>query len=85
MMIYFYRFIFDPSYLQQNSTLNLVSDCKLFGCIGAVNIGLYNGLLNVTACKFNAPAYVSFPHFYLADPAIMDAFHPDSGAFKILL
>ena len=26
---------------------------------------LPNGLLNVSSCKFNAAAYVSFPHFYL--------------------
>jgi len=45
---------------------------------GAVDLGLYNGLLNVTACKFNAPAFVSFPHFYLADPALREAFDNSS-------
>ena len=39
---------------------------------------LPNGLLNVSACKYDSPAYVSFPHFYLADPALLDQFHPDS-------
>jgi len=46
---------------------------------GALNMGLVNGLLNVSSCKFNAPAYVSFPHFYMADPMLLDMFHPDSG------
>lgn len=45
---------------------------------GELNMTLPNGLLNVTACKFNSPAYVSLPHFYLADPALLDQFHPDS-------
>ena len=40
---------------------------------------LPNGLLNVSSCKFNSPSYVSFPHFYLADPALLDQFHPDSS------
>ena len=39
---------------------------------------LPNGLLNVSACKYDSPAYVSFPHFYLADPALLDQFHNDS-------
>jgi len=39
---------------------------------------LPDGLLNVSSCKFNAPSYVSLPHFYQADPALLDQFHPDS-------
>lgn len=27
-----------------------------------------SGLMNVSACRFGAPAFVSFPHFYAADP-----------------
>ena len=44
---------------------------------------LPNGLLNVTSCKYNAPyaAYVSFPHFYKADPELLNQFHPDSDLF----
>ena len=49
---------------------------------GAVNHFLPNGLLNTTTCstaKFGAfPTYVSQPHFYLADPSLLDQFHPDS-------
>ena len=41
-------------------------------------MNLPNGLLNVSACKYNSPAYVSLPHFYLADAALLDQFHPDS-------
>ena len=39
---------------------------------------LINGLLNVSACKFQAPAYVSYPHFYLADPILLDQFEEGS-------
>jgi hypothetical protein len=46
---------------------------------GTLNIDLVNGLLNVSSCKFNAPAYVSFPHFYNADEMLLSQFHPDSG------
>ncbi len=31
---------------------------------------LPNGMLDVSTCKFEAPAYVSFPHFYKTDPEI---------------
>ena len=47
----------------------------------AVNMYLPNGLLNVTACtysKYAAPTYVSHPHFYLADPVLLNQFHPES-------
>jgi hypothetical protein len=49
---------------------------------GAVNMRLVNGLLNVSSCKFNSPAYVSFPHFYMADELLLDQFHPDSGEVR---
>ena len=35
---------------------------------------LINGLLNVSACKFQAPAYVSMPHFYMGDPLLINQF-----------
>lgn len=28
-----------------------------------------SGTLNISTCKFGAPAFVSMPHFYLADPS----------------
>ena len=41
---------------------------------------LINGLLNVSACKFQAPAYVSYPHFYLADNNLIEQF--EDGSLK---
>lgn len=32
-----------------------------------------SGLLDVSECKFNAPAYVGLPHFHLADPSYAEA------------
>ena len=42
------------------------------------NLHLPNGLLNVSSCKYDSAAYVSLPHFHLADPALLDQFHPES-------
>ena len=33
---------------------------------------LLPGVFNASSCKFGAPAMVSFPHFYLADPSYRD-------------
>lgn len=30
------------------------------------------GLINVTACRYGAPVFVSLPHFYKADPLFLD-------------
>lgn len=30
-----------------------------------------SGALNISSCKFDAPAFVSMPHFYLADPSYL--------------
>ncbi|XP_057325256.1 protein croquemort-like isoform X2 [Microplitis mediator] len=32
-----------------------------------------SGALNVSSCKFGAPAFISLPHFYLADPSYLNA------------
>lgn len=32
-----------------------------------------SGTLNISSCKFGAPAFVSMPHFYLADPSYVEA------------
>jgi scavenger receptor class B protein 1 len=32
-----------------------------------------SGVRNVSECKFGAPAFISYPHFYLADPYYRDA------------
>lgn len=39
-----------------------------------------SGLMNVSACRFGAPVFISFPHFYAADPYYLDfvdGMHPD--------
>ncbi|KAJ8971442.1 hypothetical protein NQ314_000698 [Rhamnusium bicolor] len=40
-------------------------DMKCFIPEGVVQ---FSGVRNVSLCKFGAPAFVSYPHFYLADP-----------------
>ena len=42
------------------------------------NMHLPNGLLNVSKCKYDSSAYVSFPHFYMADPILLEQFHEES-------
>lgn len=40
------------------------------------------GLQNIAPCQYGIPAYLSFPHFYQADPALLDAVEglkPDEG------
>jgi hypothetical protein len=32
-----------------------------------------SGTLNISSCKFGAPAFISMPHFYLADPSYRNA------------
>ncbi|NXO03251.1 SCRB1 protein, partial [Rhinopomastus cyanomelas] len=34
---------------------------------------LQSGIQNVSTCRFNAPMFISHPHFYNADPALVDA------------
>ncbi|KAJ9593010.1 hypothetical protein L9F63_015329, partial [Diploptera punctata] len=31
------------------------------------------GLQNISPCQYGAPAYISFPHFYKADPKLLDS------------
>ncbi|GLV39925.1 scavenger receptor acting in neural tissue and majority of rhodopsin is absent [Carabus blaptoides fortunei] len=33
-----------------------------------------SGMLNISACKYGSPAFISFPHFYIADPYYVDHF-----------
>lgn len=35
---------------------------------------LKSGVYNVSDCRFGAPAFISYPHFYLGDPSYVDAF-----------
>ena len=48
------------------------------------------GVANVSSCRYGAPAFVSFPHFHLADPAYRAAVagmrpSADQHAFYIAL
>ncbi|KAG5318132.1 CRQ protein, partial [Pseudoatta argentina] len=39
-----------------------------------------SGLMNVTACRFGAPGFISLPHFYKGDPMLVDqieGLHPN--------
>lgn len=31
--------------------------------------GIPSGAMNISSCKWDAPAFISLPHFYLADPS----------------
>lgn len=44
-------------------------------CTGAEHMcpDLMPGVLNVSDCRYGAPAFVSFPHFFLADPSYRTA------------
>ncbi|KAK3923344.1 Protein peste [Frankliniella fusca] len=46
-----------------NGALDAANECF---CDGECVAG---GVANVSACRYGAPAFVSFPHFHLADPA----------------
>lgn len=41
-------------------------------------IKLYTGLMNVSACKWDTPAYVSYPHFLHGEQALLDQFEVGS-------
>jgi len=57
--------------LEENMCFNPFPDDKM---------PLYAGLMNVSACKWNAPAYVSYPHFLHGDQALFDQF--DEGSLN---
>ncbi|XP_012221214.1 protein croquemort-like isoform X3 [Linepithema humile] len=47
-----------------------------------------SGLLDISYCKYGAPAFVSMPHFYLADPSYRNAISgmaPDKEKHQLLL
>ncbi|KAI5744521.1 hypothetical protein M8J76_003017 [Diaphorina citri] len=56
-----YRFV-GSEYIVDNGTLDPSNECFCNGeCVPS-------GVINVTSCRFGAPAFVSYPHFYKADP-----------------
>ncbi|XP_077284882.1 protein peste-like [Arctopsyche grandis] len=47
-----------------------------------------SGTLNVSTCRYGSPAFISFPHFYLADPYYLDAIEglsPDEDKHKFYI
>lgn len=50
-------------------------------CTSDVCPDLLPGAVNVSECKFGAPAFISYPHFHLADPSYrtdIDGLRPDA-------
>lgn len=67
-----------------NGQLDAGNECY---CDGECVAG---GVANVSSCRYGAPAFVSFPHFHLADPAYRTAvggMHPsaDNHSFYIAM
>ncbi|XP_037016778.2 scavenger receptor class B member 1 isoform X1 [Artibeus jamaicensis] len=49
---------------------------------------LQSGVQNVSTCRFNAPLFLSHPHFYNADPVLADAvlgLHPNEKEHSLFL
>ncbi|XP_055003606.1 scavenger receptor class B member 1 isoform X1 [Sorex araneus] len=47
-----------------------------------------SGIQNVSACRFSAPLFLSHPHFYNADPVLVDAvqgLHPNAKEHSLFL
>ncbi|EGI68636.1 PREDICTED: protein croquemort-like isoform X1 [Acromyrmex echinatior] len=47
-----------------------------------------SGTLNISSCKFGAPAFVSMPHFYLADPSYTEnitGMSPDKQKHELVI
>lgn len=47
-----------------------------------------SGALNISSCKFGAPAFVSMPHFYLADPSYtkdISGMSPDKNKHELFI
>ena len=41
-------------------------------------VQFYSGLMNVSTCKYDSPAYVSYPHFLHGSPQLVDQFQTGS-------
>ncbi|XP_075033057.1 scavenger receptor class B member 1 isoform X1 [Mixophyes fleayi] len=69
-----------PNYLFANGTDYPPND-GFCPCIAS-------GVMNVSACRFNAPVFLSFPHFYNADPGFaeaVDGLHPSEKLHSLFL
>jgi len=57
------------------------------GCFNGARI-FPSGVRDVSKCKFGAPAFVSFPHFYLADPiyrTYIDGMNPNASKHQFVM
>ncbi|XP_073972729.1 protein peste-like isoform X2 [Rhodnius prolixus] len=69
-------------YTFDNGTLDPSNECF---CNGACSPA---GVLNVTSCRYGAPGFVSFPHFYLADKFYLDqveGMRPDAAKHTLFI
>ncbi|KFQ25796.1 Scavenger receptor class B member 1, partial [Mesitornis unicolor] len=49
---------------------------------------MQSGIQNISSCRLNAPMFISHPHFYNADPALVDAvegLHPSKDEHELFL
>ena len=60
-----FEYILDDLFISNSS---LVPENYCFNPYPAEETYLPQGQVNVSSCKFDAPAYVSFPHFLGVDP-----------------
>ncbi|VVC45242.1 Hypothetical protein CINCED_3A005523 [Cinara cedri] len=60
-------------YLFKNGTLNNGEDNPENQCFCRNNKCLKSGLIDVTDCYYGFPIALSYPHFYQADPSIIDS------------
>ncbi|XP_048199086.1 scavenger receptor class B member 1 isoform X1 [Perognathus longimembris pacificus] len=84
----------EPGVFQGIPTYRFVAPKTLFanGSVYPPNEGfcpcLESGILNVSTCRFNAPLFLSHPHFYNADPVLAEAvlgLHPDPQEHSLFL
>lgn len=55
-------------------------------CTGASCPDLLKGVHNMSDCRFGAPVFASFPHFYLADSAYvraLEGMNPDQSKHEV--
>lgn len=67
-------FVADPTTLRpeyEDEDPDVVNEGQCF-CNGDCSP---RGLINITACRYGAPGFISLPHFHKADPVLRENFH----------
>lgn len=67
-------------YASTERTVDNGTEYSEYACFSSNEEELPSGLMNVSACRFGAPVFVSMPHFYAADPyylQLVDGLSPD--------